>query len=300
MPPATLPFTPDVVGHVARLFVYPVKSCAGIELQDALLLETGLEWDRRWMVVDEAGEFVTQRTLPRMALVRPGFAQGAGKGAGQGALLLRAPGMPALPVPLQSDAPAVTVRVWDDSLDADDMGDAAAAWFSDFLGKRLRLVRFARGARRLSSRRWTGDLDAALQFNDAFALLVASSTALDEVNRRLEERGDAPVGIERFRPNLVLGGVPAHDEDHMSLLQLTTAGGVVQLQPVKPCVRCTIPNVDPASGHSHPAVSDALQGYRQDARMDGAITWGMNAIVRAGAGLRISVGQRVEASYRFD
>lgn len=292
MPPATLPFTPDVTGHVARLFIYPVKSCAGIELQEALLLETGLEWDRRWMVVDAAGEFVTQRTLPRMALVRPAFEQGA--------LLLRAPGMPALPVPLQSDAPAVAVRVWDDALAADDMGDAAAAWLSDFLGQRLRLVRFAAGARRLSSRKWTGDFDATLQFNDAFALLVASSAALDEVNRRLEERGEAPVGIERFRPNLVLGGVPAHDEDHMGLLQLTTAGGVVQLQPVKPCVRCTIPNVDPASGHSHPAVSDALQGYRQDARMDGAITWGMNAIVRAGAGLRLAVGQPAAASYRFD
>ncbi|WHZ10525.1 MAG: Flavodoxin reductases (ferredoxin-NADPH reductases) family 1 [Burkholderiaceae bacterium] len=292
MPPVALPFTPDVAGHVERLFIYPVKSCAGIELAEALLLATGLEWDRRWMVVDAAGTFVTQRTLPRMALVRPAFEAGA--------LLLHAPGMPALPVPLQSNAPTLTVQVWDDSLAADDMGDAAAAWLSGFLGQRLRLVRFASGARRLSSRKWTGDVDATLQFSDAFALLVTSSAALVEVNRRLEASGEPPVGIERFRPNLVLGGVPAHDEDHMALLQLATAGGVVQLQPVKPCVRCTIPNVDPASGHSHPAVSDAIQTYRHDARMEGAVTWGMNAIVRAGAGLRLAVGQPAEASYRFD
>lgn len=292
MPPTTIDFTPDVAGHVARLFIYPVKSCAGIERQEALLLDTGLEWDRRWMVVDAAGECVTQRTLPRMALIHPRLERDA--------LLLHAPGMPTLPVPLESIAPTIAVRVWDDRLGADDMGDAAAEWLSGFLGQPLRIVRFPAGVRRLSSRKWTGDFDAAMQFNDAFALLVTSAAALGEVNRRLEDRSELSVGIERFRPNLVLGGVPAHDEDHMALLQLSTAGGVVQLQPVKPCVRCTIPNVDPASGHSHPAVSDAIQTYRQDARMDGAVTWGMNAIVRAGAGLRLAVGQTFEASYRFD
>jgi uncharacterized protein YcbX len=292
MPSTAINFTPDIVGHVARLFIYPVKSCAGIALQDALLLETGLAWDRRWMVVDADGECVTQRTLPRMALIRPELADAE--------LTLQAPGMPALPIPLQSVAPAMTVRVWDDRLDADDMGDAAAQWLGAFLGQPLRLVRFAASARRLSSRQWTGDFDAPMQFNDAFALLVTSEAALGEVNRRLQARGEAPVGMARFRPNLVLGGVPAHDEDHMGLLQVSAAGGAVQLEVVKPCVRCTIPNVDPASGESSPAVSDTIQSYRQDARMGGAITFGMNAIVRTGAGLRLAVGQPVAASYRFE
>src|SRR4051794_21349745 len=122
----------DVRTRIARLFAYPVKSCAGIELQEALLTETGLDLDRAWMVVDDAGEFVTQRELPRMALVRPQLKHTE--------VVLRAPGMLALHLALeQVDKPA-RVRVWDDEVDAWDMGDVAAQWFSDFLGRKLRLA----------------------------------------------------------------------------------------------------------------------------------------------------------------
>jgi len=117
------------------------------------------------------------------------------------------------------------------------------------------------------------------------------------------------VGMARFRPNIVLGN-PAdassgsallpHDEDRLDVLQIATAQGAVQLKPVKPCTRCPIPNIDPATATSSPEVSDMLQSYRQDARVDGAVTFGMNAIVLRGVDHLLQVGQVVQASYKFD
>lgn len=283
--------SPDVTGRISRLFVYPIKSCAGVEVQQAPLLETGLEWDRAWMVVDEAGEFVTQRVLPRMALIRPQLKSTE--------MVLRAPGMVALHVSFDAvDRPA-RVRVWKDEVPAWDMGALAAQWFSDFLGQKLRLVRFDPDARRLSSPQWTGDVQAPVQFSDAFALLVISQAALDDLNTRLRTAGHAPVGMERFRPNLVLSGVYAHDEDRVDMFDVATGEASIRLKPVKPCVRCPIPNIDPQSAIPSPEVGDTLQVYRQDARMNGGITFGMNAIVLAGAGQVLRVDQSVSADYVF-
>ncbi len=284
--------SPDVTGRIERLFVYPIKSCAGVEVQQALLQETGLEWDRAWMVVDEAGEFVTQRVLPRMALIRPQLRSNE--------MVLRAPGMLALHVSFDAVDQPARVRVWKDEVPAWDMGALAAQWFSDFLGQQLRLVRFDPDVRRLSSLEWTGGVEAPVQFSDAFALLVISQAALDDLNTRLQTARHAPVGMERFRPNLVLSGVDAHDEDRVDLFDVATGRDAIRLKPVKPCVRCPIPNVDPASGIPSPEVGDTLQAYRQDARMNGGITFGMNAIVLAGAGQVLRVGQRVAADYVFD
>ena len=282
----------DLTGTVARLFIHPVKSCAGIEVQQALLTDTGLDLDRAWMVVDAQGVFLSQRTLPRMALIRPQLRSDD--------LVLRAPGMLALHVALDRVEQPATVQVWDDTVPAWDMGDLAAQWFSDFLGLRCRLVRFDPEHRRLSSLRWTGGIEAPTQFADGFPLLVASQGSLDGLNERLLAAGEGAVGMERFRPNLVIAGVEAHDEDRIDELFIGTGEGEVRLQLVKPCTRCPIPNIDPATAESTPAVSTALRRYRQDPRMDGAITFAMNAIVREGTGTMLRVGQPVAANLRFD
>ncbi len=135
--------TPDVTTRIARLFVYPIKSCAGVELTEALLTETGLDLDRAWMVVDSEGEFVSQRELPRMALVKVQLKHYE--------VVLRAPGMLALHLAIDSVEGPAKVRLWDDEVKAFDMGDIAAQWFTDFLGRKLRLVRFDPDHRRLSS-----------------------------------------------------------------------------------------------------------------------------------------------------
>lgn len=283
--------TPDVTARIARLFIYPVKSCAGVEVTQAVLTETGLDLDRAWMLVDEEGEFVSQRELPRMALVKPQLKHYE--------VVLRAPGMLAMHLQIDAVEAPARVRVWDDEVNAYDMGDTAAQWFSDFLGKKLRLVRFDPEQRRVSSRKWTGDVDALNQFSDGFPILVTSEASLAELNRRLAAAGHGEVGIERFRPNIVLSGVDAHDEDRLDTMRIG-AGEEVHLRPVKPCPRCPIPNIDPATAQSSPEVSDTLQAYRKNDVLGGAVTFGMNAIVLQGVDQTLRVGQSVTADWRFE
>lgn len=297
--------TADVQARIARLFVYPIKSCAGIEMPEALLTETGLDLDRAWMVVDSEGEFVTQREEPRMALIQPAFKRGGTE------LQLRAPGMLALHLVVDAVEAPTRVRVWNDVVPAYDMGDIAAQWFTDYLGlneqglpradaPKYRLVRFDPEHRRLSSLQWTGGVEAPNQFSDGYPVLVLGQAALEGLNERLQAQGHEPVDIRRFRPNIVLEGLEAHDEDRVGPLQIAAAEGPVVLTPVKPCPRCPIPNIDPDTACSSPEVSDTLQGYRQDARVKGAITFGMNTIVSAGVDTVLRVGQTVSANYRFD
>ena len=283
----------DLSGTIARLFVYPVKSCAGIEVQEALLTETGLDLDRAWMVVDAQGVFLTQRALPRMALIRPQLKSEE--------MVLRAPGMLALHVAIDAVEAPATVTVWGDTVPAWDMGAVAAQWFTDFLGQPCRLVRFDPEYRRLSSMDWTGGIEAPNQFSDGYPVLVVSEASMQELNGRLTVAGHGAVGIERFRPNVVLGGVDAHDEDRVDTVCVDGGSeGEIHLQPVKPCARCPIPDIDPATAESSPEVGATLRAYRQDKRLNGAITFGMNAIVRQGAGQMLRVGQRVAADLRFD
>ena len=296
----TPPSSFDIQARIAQLFVYPVKSCAGVALQDAVLTDTGLDLDRAWMVVDTTGNFVSQRELPRMALIQPQLRHYD--------IVLRAPGMLALHLQIDTVESATTVKVWKDTVKAFDMGDLAAQWFSDFLApsrastqeRPYRLVRFDPEQRRLSSLTWTGGVEAPNQFSDGYPVLVTSTASLDGLNRRLQAQGQPAVGIERFRPNIVLAGVEEHDEDRIDRLYIATDGGTVVLQPVKPCPRCPIPNIDPSTATSSPAVGDMLQTYRQDARVDGAITFGMNAIVLQGEDQQLRVGQVVQGNFRFD
>ena len=287
----------DLQATIARLFVYPVKSCAGVELPEALLTETGLEFDRAWMVVDAKGEFVTQRQLPRMALIRPQMKHME--------VVLRAPGMLALHLAFDRVEEPVRVRVWKDEVAAYDMGDIAAQWFSDFLSEpgkpqALRLVRFDPEQKRLSNLQWTGGVEAENQFSDGYPLLVASEGSLAELNERLAAAGHDAVGIERFRPNIVLAGIESHDEDRVDALHIATSEGEAELKPVKPCTRCPVPDIDPATAISSSEVGDMLRTYRADARVDGRITFGMNCVVLKGVEHMLKVGQAVGANYRFE
>lgn len=273
---------------VSALNVYPIKSCAGVSVTEALLIETGLEFDRAWMVVDAQGSFVTQRELPRMALIQPTLKHLE--------VVLRAPGMLALHLAIDGVEEPVRVKVWNDEVAAYDMGDLAAQWFSDFLGQPLRLVRFDPEQKRLSNKTWTGDIDAEVAFNDGFSILVISEASLAELNRKLK----VPVTMARFRPNLVLSGLDAHGEDHLDEIRIDTPGGPVRLKLVKPCARCPIPNVDPLTGEPGVEPGDTLSTYRADARLDGAITFGMNAVIVEGIECGLRVGQSGRATYRFD
>ena len=286
----------DLECTLSALFVHPIKSCGGIEVRESLIVETGLEFDRAWMVVDEHGEMHTQRSLPRMALIQPTLRSED--------MVLRAPGMLALHLRLDTVEAATRVKVWGDVVKAYDMGDLAAQWFSDFLGKDLqspaRLARFDPEERRLSNLQWAGEIEAENAFADGFPLLVANAASLADLNTRLAARGAAPVTMARFRPNLVLSGLQAYDEDHLHELRIAAPEGTVTLRLVKPCIRCTIPNVNPATAETSPEVGDTLAAYRADVRMQGRITFAMNAVVVRGLEHTLRVGQKVTGSFRFE
>jgi uncharacterized protein len=282
----------DVQVRIDALHVHPIKSCAVVTLDEVLLIETGFEFDRAWMVVSAAGRFVTQRELPRMALVQQTLKHSE--------LVLRAPGMLALHLALDAVEGRCRVTVWNDEVAAYDMGDLAAQWFSDFLGQPLRLARFDPDQRRLSSRDWTGELEAENAFADGFPILVSSTASLAELNRRLALQGDAAVTMARFRPNLVLDGLDAHGEDHLDEISFATDEGPIRLKLVKPCARCSIPDVEPTTGEPGHAVGDVLASYRADARVNGALTFGMNAVIVEGVERALRVGMVGEASFRFE
>jgi uncharacterized protein len=289
--PEELTFLTDTTATVHTLHIYPIKSCGGIALTHSPWVETGLDYDRQWMVVTPQGAMLTQRDLPRMALVQPSF-----KGSD---LLLRAPGMLALHLRLDAAEAPTRVQVWRDVVKAYDMGELAAQWFSSFLGQPLRLVRFDPEQERLSSSTWTGEHQAHNAFSDGYPMLVTNTASLADLNARLAATGQLPVGMDRFRPNLVLHGLQAFDEDHIDELLITTPQGPVRLRLVKPCIRCEVPDIDPATALSTTAVGQALAAYRADARVDGGITFGMNAVVLEGWDCSVAVGQPVQVSYRF-
>jgi uncharacterized protein YcbX len=289
--PATDPSSATPGCSLAALFVHPIKSCAGISVAESLLIETGLEFDRAWMVVDAQGVMLTQRQLPRLALVQPTLRSSD--------MVLRAPGMLALHIRLDTVEKPTRAQVWADIVKAYDMGDLAAQWFSDYLGVRARLVRFDPEEKRLSDAKWAGDIAAENAFADGFPLLVASSASLDELNARLAARRLAPVTMQRFRPNIVLSGLQAHDEDHLHEITITTADGPVVLRLVKPCARCSIPDVDPLTAETAHDVGDTLAGYRADARLGGAITFGMNAVIVSGIECTLRRAQAATVSWNF-
>jgi uncharacterized protein YcbX len=280
-----------MAASISQLFLYPIKGCRGIEVERATLADTGLEvdgiGDREWVVVDSGGEFLSQRELPKMALVETRLTSTA--------LRLKAPGMLQLEVPVASEGDVVEVKVWNDQIPAVTQGDVADAWFSRYLGLPCRLMRFDPEARRLSNVRYTDATAAPYKFADAFSLLVASTASLADLNARLVKRGVPPVGIERFRPNIVLAGIEAFEEDYVERLTL----GDVALKVVKPCVRCSVPNVDPATGLASTEPGDTLAIYRDNASA-GGITFGVNAIVVRGAGGTLARGDAVDLTIGFD
>jgi uncharacterized protein YcbX len=285
---------------VSGLYTYPIKSCAGIALNEARLLDTGLEYDRNWMAVDPSGLMLTQRSHGRLALIRVAL--------GERELIVSAPGMPDLRTPLTVMAlerPAlIETRVWRDTMSAFDTGPQTEAWFSAFLGVPARLVRFDPAVRRVVDPLWTGDIAAITQFSDGFPLLVIGEASLADLNRRLAGKGAPPIPMNRFRPNLVFTGLEAYEEDYVENLTIWVGDEAVQLHLVKPCARCPVPTIDQASGAPDPdwpnEPLDTMSAYRANARLGGALTFGQNAIVASGFGAVLATGQQVDAELGFD
>ncbi|HET7270562.1 MAG TPA: MOSC N-terminal beta barrel domain-containing protein [Rubrobacter sp.] len=232
---------------LSGLYVYPIKSCAGISLQSADLSATGLRHDRRWMLVDERGEFMSQRTHPRMALISVRFATEC--------LIVCAPGMPDLEIPLQKvNGNGIDVRVWGDTNRGALVGEEADRWFGEFLEFSCRLVYKPEDDLRLVDSLYAEDGDQ-VGFADGFAFLLISEASLEDLNGRLDE----PLPMNRFRPNFVVRGCGPYAEDGWSRLRI----GKVPFRVAEPCPRCAITTVDQNTGVPGKEPLRTLATYRK-------------------------------------
>jgi hypothetical protein len=287
--------------RIRSLHIYPIKSCAGIDLRQSGIDGAGLAHDRRWVLM-QGRYFLTQRLLPAMALVKPTLSATH--------LHLEAPGMPPLDIPLDGSglaAEPAMVTVWRDTFPVRAESEAASQWFSRYLQRPCTLYKTdISQAQRVVSADWVerwlhAHPDKAEGFAatnlfgcaDGFPVLVANQSSLDELNERLAAKGHAAVPMDRFRPNVVLeGDWAAYEEDHTVLVDL----GAVRLAFVKPCARCPIPNVDQATGQRHDEPGLTLTATRS---FDDGVIFGQNAIVCAPAGAVLRVGDAAEVELDF-
>lgn len=259
---------------LAKIFIYPIKSTAPVEVQQAQVLADGLAHDRRFVVTDAKGRFLTARRFPRMVLIR---AQPV-----EGGLTVSAPGMPALSLQ-RADFPGQhePVTIWKDEVLGQQCGDKADRWLSEYLGIDARL-RFM-GPRTHRPARGGG----TVMFADAAALLLLSEASIADLNTQLEDA----VEVRNFRPNLLVSGCDAYAEDQWSEIEI----GEAKLKSLWRCQRCIVTTVHPDTGEKHPQRQPLATLEQVRGTADGQAEFGMNlSVVRTG---QISVGQALEVAF---
>ncbi|KAG5187521.1 hypothetical protein JKP88DRAFT_271804 [Tribonema minus] len=285
------PYYGTEAAEVTSLRVYPIKSCAGHEVDCWELTKTGLKYDRNWVVVGADGRFRSQRRLPKMAVITPSLPT-----SDTDPLIIKAPGMPELVVPARRrgdpGAKEVPVGVWGDQCTGIDQGEETATWLSRCLGEPgLRLLRYDDAFTRGTDPAYGRGFFTA--YSDGFPLLLASEESLEDLNARLAQ----PIGMERFRPNVVVEGMGAWAEDAWTKV----AVGDVVMRVVKPCDRCQVPTIDQSTGTKTGAEPTAtLRAFRTgahlgmaDEKVASAVFFGQNVLHEGGRGA-LRVGDRVE------
>lgn len=265
---------------VEELHVYPVKSARGIARRSVRVTATGFEWDRHWMVIDAEGRFLTQRTHPKLACIETELSRAE--------LTLRTADAAPLRLPLEAQGEPVPVEIWKERCEALDQGDAAGSWASEALGEPVRLVRVPATPNRAANPRYAGPGPVPVAFSDGFPILVCNRASLDDLNERLPE----PIPMNRFRPNLVLEGLPPYAEDRIAAVRI----GAVTLRLVKPCTRCVIPSTDQRTGERTTNPLPALRRYRFDKALRG-VTFGENAVPDGEIGASIELGEECVVTY---
>lgn len=259
---------------VAALYIYPIKSCRGQSVDQALVTSRGLADDRLFMITDADGDFLTQREHPRLALIEPTL--------GEELLTLRAPGMAALDVPVRTSGPMHRVVIWRDTCQAFDQGDAVAVWLGEYLQTTARLVRLADAHPRLVDPHYRRRTSDETSFADGYPFLLIGEESLVELNQRLA----TPLPMDRFRPNIVVRGGGPFTEDGWQQLRI----GDVTFDVVKPCARCQMTTIDQARGVvAGPEPLATLATFRRDET--GKVLFGQN-LLSTGAGM-IMVGDRL-------
>lgn len=233
---------------ISHLYIYPVKSLGGIELGNACITDRGLQHDRRWMLIDEENRFLTQRELPRMALLKTAINEKELQVFEKGNEVDKF-SINLYPV----EAEIMNVQVWEDTCEALRISDKADQWFSEKLNLNCRLVYMPESTRRKVDEDYSLHADIT-GFSDAFPLLMIGQSSLDDLNSRLEK----PLPMNRFRPNIVFTGGNPYEEDTMKHFNING----IDFFSVKPCARCVITTTDQETGITAKEPLKTLSKYR--------------------------------------
>ena len=260
--------------QLSEIWIYPVKSLAGIRLEKSRVTQRGLEYDRRWMLVDEKGVFVTQRKYPQLVLFQPkidgGFMQISHKDATKGSV--------SFSLSQKNEKQPIEVQVWEDSVSAIEVSEQVSFWFSEILGFNVRLVFMPDESLRKVDPDYAVDPDDMTSFSDGFPFLIIGQASLDDLNTRLQEK----VGMDRFRPNFVFSGGEAYEEEQWKEFRI----GNLVFHGVKPCGRCIMTTVDAQKGNfSGKEPLYTLSTYRKKGNK---VLFGQNVIAKQQGEVKVS------------
>ena len=260
--------------QLSNLTYYPIKACRGFDVAESQVERMGLANDRRMMVVTPAGEFLTQREYPRLALVTPAVKNGM--------VTLSAPNFDSLQFGIQSTGTPTSVNIWKSKdVSAIDQGDESAQWLSDWLGVSVRLAHVADGFKRKLNPEYAINADDHTGFADGYPILIVSEESLLDLNSRL----DSAVPMNRFRPNIVVKGSDSFAEETWKRIRI----GNVEMALVKPCARCMVTTIDKDTLAKSKEPLKTLSTYR---KQELGVIFGMN-IIPLNEGV-VRVGMSVE------
>jgi uncharacterized protein len=253
---------------LSNIYIYPIKSLGGFSTKQAIVTDRGLQYDRRWMLIDANGVFMTQREYHQMALIQVGIS------ADEKHLIVshKTQIIEPLHIPIYTDEhfvghPSIKSVIWDDDVEGFEVSTEVNSWFSEVLGQSCRLIYMADIQRRLVDTDYAIHQDIT-SFSDGFPVLIIGEESLNYLNQQVAET----IEMERFRPNLVFSGGFPHDEDHWQRFDI----GAVRLYGAKPCARCVLTTIDPATGKKGTEPLKTLATYR---RRNNKIMFGQNVLI---------------------
>lgn len=258
---------------ISQINIYPIKSCAGISLLNAPVVDTGFEHDREWMIVDDAGNFITQRQFPKLVFIKTTPIQNGVK--------LEAPGMPYIEVPIILTGEKIETEVWESKCVGIEQGQPIADWLTKFIGKNCKLIRMAPDFKRSIKEKYKTEGNEITGFADAFSFLLISEESLNDLNSKLDEK----IPMNRFRPNIVISGGTPYQEDLWKKLKI----GNIVFNIAKPCARCEITTINQLTGEKGNEPLETLGTYRSKPK---GIMFGQN-LVHNGTGT-LNVGDVIE------
>ncbi len=256
------------------IYIYPIKSCAGIRVSQWPVTQKGLKYDRQWMIIDQNGQFLSQRKLPQMALIQPTVLDQQ--------LALSAPKMEQIKFSIKTTdiSEVIQTHIWQDQCRAKPVSTELDQWLSDFLKINSRLVCQDQNNIRQVDQRYAKPEDQ-VYFSDGFPFLIISENSLADLNSRMPYS----ISMLRFRPNLVISGSPGFAEDYWRKIEI----GEISFRLPKPCSRCPIPNINPKTGKSSKETIKILNQYR---RFNNQVYFGQNALHNESG--QLSVGDPVK------